>query len=913
VLRPPTIAFLRGTDDLERPCLPICGRAGPAKTCRFEETMPNPGLSSEEFSGEGHAFPDRVEEHGELKALIDAIAAQLSDATRRHSETLSEMQDRIATMGREAEALRDHIPEEFAPTFEHIEAGVAELAKRLAKANDSDAAGQQGGPWDSESAEALTHVYESHATGSTSHSSSAGAERVSPHVNIDQAWFETRFARIAQEIEQSLAEIRPDRGFRAIGERLDQFEQQLTGMLGSVATRADLDAVRLIEEHVGEVVNHLVETHDQLTRLGAIEEQLTAITRTLSDEQGRAHFGSQSTTDVSSELDVGEIARAAAEHTAMRFADMAPASTDAVRELRPLIERMMEENRNGGENTAALLDTLQQAMIRLLDRVDALEFAQRNNTPMHAASFGGGYEARWREPEPPFSAPSFDSDLPSSDSASVPPPPPEVLSAESAPPAYSFDREELVETVTRKNEKLRQDFIAEARRAKMRLSSASDDEIVVTSPPDSGSFTMSSSDAARGPHGSRPIRHAAARSKASGPSGPSPRLIVLAVAAVLALGGLWYTVGTGTQKSVVGSSSLQPAAKVQGLDGKSGSGKTEQSGAKSDGAGQSPDTGPHGDQQGQLTPNGTGADTNVSMLGVAVDLNEPVTAASMEKAQRHQAMATISGKLGDAAARNNNAALVPASMVPTEAETEGLKEPANGDALPSNTVRSTHFDIPVATVGPLSLRLAAANGDPSAEFEVGARLAEGKGTPQNFKEAAKWYQRSADQGLAQAQYRLGTFYERGLGVKADRAQAETLYKRAADQGNIKAMHNLAVLSANQTDQSPDYTTAAQWFEQAAKRGLTDSQFNLAILYENGLGVKKDLQQAYMWISLAARNNDTEAVRRKGILRGKLTADELAAAERMISAWKPMPVDHGANDARMAGEEWKRNPKNGIAG
>lgn len=877
--------------------------------------MPNPELSSEEFSGEGHGFPDRAEEHGELKALIDAIATQLSDATRRHSETLNEMQDRIATMGREAEALRDHVPEEFAPTFEHIEAGVAELAKRLAKVGDSDTAGRQAGPWDRESAEALAHVYESDATGSASRSPSApvGAEPAFLRTNIDQAWFEERFTRIAREIEQSLAEIRPDRGFRAIGERLDQFEQQLTSVLGNIATRADLDAVRLIEEHVGEVVNHLVETHDQLTRLNAIEEQLTAITRTLSDEQGKTRFEPQSTTDVPPGLDVGEIARAAAEHTAMRFADMAPASIDAVGELRPLIERLIEENRNGGENTAALLDTLQQAMIRLLDRVDALEFAQRN-TPIHATSFGGAYEARRREPEPPFHEPLSDSDL--FNDASVPPPPlepPEVLPPERSQPAYSLEREEIVETVTRKNEKLRQDFIDEARRAKMRLSSASDDEIIVTSPPDSGSFTMSSSDAVRGRHGSKPIRPAAARSKASGPSGPSPRLIVLAVAAILALGGLWYTVGTDAQKPVVNSTSLPPAETVQGNAGKSGSGKTVQPGAKSDGTGQSPDTGSHGDQQGQLTPRGTGANTNLSMLGVAVDLNAPATAASIEKAQRHQAMATISGKLGDAAARDNNATLVPTSMVPTEAETEGSSAPAGGDAMPSDTVRSTRFDIPVASVGPLSLRLAAANGDPSAEFEVGARLAEGKGTPQNFKEAAKWYQRSADQGLAQAQYRLGTFYERGLGVKADRAQAETLYKRAADQGNVKAMHNLAVLSANQTDQSPDYTTAAQWFEQAAKRGLADSQFNLAILCENGLGVKKDLQQAYMWISLAARNNDTEAVRRKGILRGKLTADELTAAERLISAWKPIPFDRSVNDARMAGEEWKRNPKNGVAG
>ena len=190
--------------------------------------------------------------------------------------------------------------------------------------------------------------------------------------------------------------------------------------------------------------------------------------------------------------------------------------------------------------------------------------------------------------------------------------------------------------------------------------------------------------------------------------------------------------------------------------------------------------------------------------------------------------------------------------------------------------------MPAATVGPLSLRLAAANGDPSAEFEVGARLAEGKGTAQNFKEAAKWYQLSADHGFAQAQYRLGTLYERGLGLKPDRAQALAWYRRAADQGNIKAMHNLAVLSANQSDQSPDYATAAHWFEEAAKRGLADSQFNLAVLYENGLGVTRDMKQAFMWLSLAARDGDNEAVRRRDILRGKLTAEEIAAAEQMIS-------------------------------
>jgi localization factor PodJL len=226
---------------------------------------------------------------------------------------------------------------------------------------------------------------------------------------------------------------------------------------------------------------------------------------------------------------------------------------------------------------------------------------------------------------------------------------------------------------------------------------------------------------------------------------------------------------------------------------------------------------------------------------------------------------------------------------------------------------STPLDLPPAIVGPLSLRLAAANGDPSAEFQVGARLAEAKGPAQNFAEAAKWYQRAASKDFAQAQYRLGTLYERGLGIKTDPAKAESWYKRAAELGNIKAMHNLAVMSANQSKDSPDYATAGQWFSEAASRGLADSQFNLAVLHENGLGVPQDLKQAYKWLALAARSGDKEAIRRRDILKGKLTASDMVAAEELIKIWKAKPAEPMANDARIAGEAWKKNPANGVSG
>jgi localization factor PodJL len=903
------------------------------------ELSANDGLSG---SPEPLGYAD---DHGELKSLIDAIAAQLTDADHHHTATLGEMRSRIATMGRETETLKHHVPKQFSSTFDLIDSGVAELAKRLDRATDANAApefagesdvqtaacgffsgsfspdeAEKGsGPWDRDAAEALTRLYESGSAdlGQVSSGSTPAATSA-----IDQVWLEDRFAEIAKGIEHSLAEIRPDSGFRTIGERLDQFEERFAKMSEGVATRADFDALHLIESHVSEVVNHLVQTNDQLNRLNVIEGQLAGITRTLAEVQGGSASNSQA-------VDVGAIARTAAEHAALSFAGMTPGAGDPVSELRPLLERMNSERQHGEENTIALLDTLQQAMIRLLDRVDALELGQHNN---NGSAILGRHDY-----DHEYTRHDIESQIEVGDQISdaydhAEPVRNEEIAedAQVSRPVQFYEAEDPSEAYQpnqRSNEKLRQDFIAEARRAKMRLAAAAEDEIVITSPSETGAFSMSSSDAVRGPHGSKPIRPAAGRSKASGPSGPSPRLVVLAVAALLALSGLWYTLGGEAPKPAVGqSSSLTPSAGSSASSAtaaemphgdSSESQAAERPPAKDTGVQPSPgpraDATPQGELGKVVSSTSKGPRTTLPMLGVAVDLDEPVTEASMEKAERHQAMAAISGKLGAVAARESNGALLPTSIVPTEAETEGSNVSNSTSKAAREVPQRGPLDLPAATVGPLSLRLAAANGDPSAEFEVGVRLAEGQGTPQNFKEAAKWYGRSADQGFAPAQYRLGALYERGLGLKVDRALASAWYRRAADQGNVKAMHNLAVLSANQTDQAPDYTTAAQWFEQAASRGLADSEFNLAILYENGLGVKRDLKEAFMWISLAARNKDADAVRRRDILRGKLTADEMAAAKRMIAAWKPMPVDRAVNDARIAGEAWKRNPKNGITG
>jgi localization factor PodJL len=184
--------------------------------------------------------------------------------------------------------------------------------------------------------------------------------------------------------------------------------------------------------------------------------------------------------------------------------------------------------------------------------------------------------------------------------------------------------------------------------------------------------------------------------------------------------------------------------------------------------------------------------------------------------------------------------------------------------------------LPAAIGGP-ALRAAAASENPAAEFEVALRYAEGRGVPQSFEIAARWFERAADHGLAPAQFRLGCLYEKGQGVKKDLETARRLYLTAADRGHAKAMHNLAVLYAEGIDGKPDYKTASQWFRKAADHGVPDSQFNLGILYARGIGVEQNLPESYKWFSLAAQQGDQDAAKKRDEVATRLDPQALVAA------------------------------------
>jgi localization factor PodJL len=229
---------------------------------------------------------------------------------------------------------------------------------------------------------------------------------------------------------------------------------------------------------------------------------------------------------------------------------------------------------------------------------------------------------------------------------------------------------------------------------------------------------------------------------------------------------------------------------------------------------------------------------------------------------------------------------------------------ANGAPMPSTVgaATATATDRLPAAVSP-GLRTAALSGNPAAEYEIAIRYAEGRGIPVNLEDAAHWFERAADRGIAPAQYRLGSLYEKGQGVKKDIEKARRLYMSAADKGNAKAMHNLAVLNAEGADGKSDFKVAAHWFRKAADRGVADSQYNLAILHARGLGVDQNLAESYKWFALAAQQGDQDAGKKRDDVASRLDQQALVAARLAVQTFTAAPQPEEATTVKPPAGGW----------
>ena len=69
---------------------------------------------------------------------------------------------------------------------------------------------------------------------------------------------------------------------------------------------------------------------------------------------------------------------------------------------------------------------------------------------------------------------------------------------------------------------------------------------------------------------------------------------------------------------------------------------------------------------------------------------------------------------------------------------------------------------------------------------------EGRGVPQDYAEALKWFRLAAAQGDALAQHNLGLMYAKGYGVPQDHIEAHKWFNLAAASSTSKPNRDRAV-------------------------------------------------------------------------------------------------------------------------
>jgi len=97
-----------------------------------------------------------------------------------------------------------------------------------------------------------------------------------------------------------------------------------------------------------------------------------------------------------------------------------------------------------------------------------------------------------------------------------------------------------------------------------------------------------------------------------------------------------------------------------------------------------------------------------------------------------------------------------------------------------------------------NVRKRAEDGDPDAQWEMGARYRNGEGVPQDDARAVQWFQRAANQGHRNAQNSMGASYWAGRGVRKDLSQAYFWSVLAANQGDETSESRMQGLALEMT-------------------------------------------------------------------------------------------------------------------
>lgn len=207
-----------------------------------------------------------------------------------------------------------------------------------------------------------------------------------------------------------------------------------------------------------------------------------------------------------------------------------------------------------------------------------------------------------------------------------------------------------------------------------------------------------------------------------------------------------------------------------------------------------------------------------------------------------------------------------------------------------------------------ALQQQAASGNPQAEYNLGQCYANGRGVPQDYAEAARWFHKAAEQGLVVAQNRIANVLLYGYGVTQSTTEALEWFQKAAEHGDVESAYMLGQIyeaggpneitkrpdgtfSAGPVPQSAaipkDFERAVYWYHIAANHGEALAQNRLGQLYASGEGVPQNYREAYFWLSLAEANGETsttDGIDDRDVAASHLTNAALLQVQERARKW-----------------------------
>ena len=130
------------------------------------------------------------------------------------------------------------------------------------------------------------------------------------------------------------------------------------------------------------------------------------------------------------------------------------------------------------------------------------------------------------------------------------------------------------------------------------------------------------------------------------------------------------------------------------------------------------------------------------------------------------------------------------------------------------------------------------------------------GESQNFADALKWYQVSADNEYGWGDLGLGYLYLSGCGVDQDYEKAKECFQNAVNHQCMEGYIGIARCILEQEDED-EYHTAYLAIKKCVDTKLIDGYYYMGYLYENGIEVKADYNSAVSYYELVVENESED--------------------------------------------------------